>query len=500
MSDWWIFPPPSSCGHDNHKNNNHKNNKYGCYSKRQPVSFPYRVGDEVLVMVPQMKISNATVESAGSSSAADNQVLPNFAMITTTTSININISINNKNNNSTSCNNNTKQLPTILTGRVVQVKATEENSHHDVTINNKEVNIDTKNESTTITTSIDSSKTVVFVDVSASNNSLHRSGITPKTTPLLFNDKEQQRWLQPRFAVAKDESKSGVAVVLVQETAPFRQLIEFQLYQGNLGTNNNKDRVLEIGCSTGQLSQRIWKMGVGAWVGIDNSAEMVDTCSRQLQRYNIGIRSNYNILRIDPMLEPQRAYKETIKTLGGFPTVVCLDIGGNREIRPVLEVLSWVFRMFVFDSNSLDETNDELLDHKPLRLLLVKSRALVRSVLQDGANGKVRIDFPTGMISFGYDWFGSTLKRERPGAEVNRDDQRLSRHTLKRIRHPAKAPMAYSPTDGWTPICRYHNYHPKGCKKRNYAASPCVFDHEHCHACRQPGHIALHCTEESSRY
>jgi SAM-dependent methyltransferase len=476
MSDWWIFPPP---GHGGHGKPN-RNHKQGYYSKRQLVRFPYKVDDEVYVMVPQkiMERFDVAGKRLGGNSAADNQALPNFAFVTNNSNIN---------------------KRTVLIGRVVKVTIAEEDAHHDTETapTNKSVNAAT-NASTSNTNSNISSKTVVFVDVvlpSTSSVCTHRSVLT---TPLVFNEQEQQRFLQPRFAVTKvrdDSNKSNMAVVvLVQETAPFRRLIEFQLYQGNLGF---MDRVLEIGCSTGELSQRIWNMGVGAWVGIDNSAEMVSTCSRQLERYHIGTRSTYNVLRIDPMLEPQRAYNETIQALGGFPTVVCLDIGGNREFRPVIDVLSWVFQMFVL-SNSSDVTDDEL--RQPLRLILVKSRALVRSILQDGANGNVRIDYPTGLVSFGHDWLESVMKHGQRKSEVDGDDQRLNRQTLKRITHPAKAPMAYSPTDDRTPICRYHNYHPKGCKRRNYATSPCELDHDHCHACRKPGHIALNCTEGCSCY
>jgi SAM-dependent methyltransferase len=482
MSYWWIFPPPGIGSHGKLDNSQYN----GSYSKRQPLSFSYQVGDEVLVMVSEMtKITKEARESVGGHSDTDIRALPNFAMITKTDNS------TNNNTSTSSSSRKSKHWSTILMGRVKQVKTVEVDAAA-AAANNNETNARNTN-------SIVLSKTVVFVDVvfpPSSSNCSHNSVVSTMTTnSLLFNDLEQRRWLQPHFVMARDDDKSRVAVVLVQETAPFRRLIDFQLYQSHLG---HKDRVLEIGCSTGKLSQRIWKMDVDAWVGIDNSAEMINTCSRQLDRCNIGTRSRFNVLKVDPMLEPQRAYTETMKILGGFPTVICLDIGGNRELRAVMEVLSWVFRMFV-ESNSLDSTDDKL--RQPPRLLLVKSRALVRSLLQDGANGNVRIDYSTGMISYGYDWLKTTFQHGWPKPEGNRDDDEPHyKLTVKRISHPAKAPMAYSPIDGKTPICRYHNYHPQGCKRRDYAPSPCQFDHWHCHACRKPGHIALDCTEDCVCY
>lgn len=67
--------------------------------------------------------------------------------------------------------------------------------------------------------------------------------------------------------------------------------------------------------------------------------------------------------------------------------------------------------------------------------------------------------------------------------------------------HPKKVPLVLSPKDS-TPICRYHNYHPDGCKKFHKRKDvktakedkvQCQYDHEHCHYCQQVGHVALDC-------
>ena len=47
---------------------------------------------------------------------------------------------------------------------------------------------------------------------------------------------------------------------------------------------------------------------------------------------------------------------------------------------------------------------------------------------------------------------------------------------------------------GAPPICRFHNYDSRrggGCKKLRSGA--CPLDHEHCHFCLEPGHVAKEC-------
>ncbi|KAL3925533.1 MAG: hypothetical protein SGILL_000351 [Bacillariaceae sp.] len=273
-------------------------------------------------------------------------------------------------------------------------------------------------------------------------------------------------------------------IILVQETAPFRQVAQFQLCQDHL---HQKDRVLELGCSTGELSKRIWKADVQAWVGIDVSSEMTDRCKQLLQRYLESSKSNddgggrYNVLKVDPLVEPHRAYNESMELLGGIPpTVVCVDIGGNREHLPVMEILSWVFRFF---------SQPEEQSTCP-RLVMIKSRSLVRAMLADD---NLDVDASTGNISDNTPWFHSTL---RDLQEQQKKDILQQNSGKIKFKHPVKYPLALSPNDGITPICKYHNYHPDGCKRQ----SRCEFDHEHCHACRKPGHRAVDCPAESSCY
>ena len=55
-------------------------------------------------------------------------------------------------------------------------------------------------------------------------------------------------------------------------------------------------------------------------------------------------------------------------------------------------------------------------------------------------------------------------------------------------------------------ICRYENYDPaEGCRKfrdnnNNGPHGPCRCDHDHCHRCREEGHLALDCPNSVSLY
>jgi SAM-dependent methyltransferase len=415
--------------------------------KRQRVSYPYEVGDRVLMLVPRNDSNPQTDSTAGDLS-------------------NLNAA-----------------------GKLIAAGGVVKNLQE-----GKDLRPNETCDKISIQDPAGKKRVVVDVVTSTSTSNCCISG-----TSVSFTEKEQQRLLQPNFSAATMPTSKTV-VIMVPETAPFRQVAQFQLHPHTTCTG---DRVLEIGCSTGEMSKRLWRMGVQAWVGMDNSVEMVQRCFQQLKQHisskrKVNDGASYSVLKVDPLLEHHRAYDATIHALGGPPTAICLDIGGNRDVRPVMQVLSWVFKFFVEpDSSAALEEEAVLVEKQPPRLIIIKSRELVRNVLQEGNEGKVSIEHVTGMILDGKKWFETT--RSRLDGEDKQHGERGLLH-LKQIKHPAKAPMAYSPKDGTTPICRYHNYHQEGCKRHNDPVSPCPFDHNHCHACRQPGHIAMNCTEDCIRY
>eukprot|EP00934_Nitzschia_sp_Nitz4_P003690 Nitzschia sp. Nitz4//scaffold166_size90379//11034//11585//NITZ4_005046-RA/size90379-processed-gene-0.52-mRNA-1//-1//CDS//3329538163//3680//frame0 len=149
---------------------------------------------------------------------------------------------------------------------------------------------------------------------------------------------------------------------------------------------------------------------------------------------------------LDPLVDPRKATKEASKL--GDPTVVFLDIGGNRECINVLRMLDWVL-------NTFDP-----------RFVVIKSRELVQSL----QNFSDTICPETGIM----EQFQSWWERNRPKRAMPK--------------HPLKAALVMSPVDPKKPICRYHNYHKNGCKKDD-----CALDHEHCHACLKRGHRARDC-------
>ena len=139
------------------------------------------------------------------------------------------------------------------------------------------------------------------------------------------------------------------------------------------------------------------------------------------------------------------------------PSIVYLDIGGNREEAGVIEMMSWVL------SRSFSN----------LRMIVIKSREVIHTLKN---NSTTAIDAESGIVQNGSAWFQEKLMETRRRKE--------SRHL-----HPLQAPLVYSPCDTKQPICRYHNYDPKGCKK----ASNCPLDHDHCHLCLRKGHRAIDC-------
>lgn len=379
----------------------------------------------------------------------------------------------------------------------------------------------------------------------------HGGGTHFDEATLSFDPKEQQRLLQPMLCVATAASATAAApperaarcdppagpppvtVVLVRETAPFRQLVR-QL--------RSADRVLEIGCSTGELSKRVVPL-VDSWVGLDVSQGMVDRCTRQLAPSDSGpnrggqgggadggqddhpARSDPNtatrqqqghrrikIVKVDALVEPQRAFQEATTPFGP-PTVIFVDIGGNRECLPVLQILSWVFASFYptaipdsgADSHSASQQGGAPSSNG-VRLVMIKSREMVElmksAILDTGSS--VRIDPRTGVATDGHAWFVAACKDQRQVQQQQQQQERsTARMTLPRLRHPLKAPLVLSPADQVTPICRYHNYHRDGCKLMRTtndtqseqdcdggSGTYCALDHEHCHACRERGHVA----------
>mmetsp|Transcript_56535 Transcript_56535/g.137237 ORF Transcript_56535/g.137237 Transcript_56535/m.137237 type:complete len:455 (-) Transcript_56535:138-1502(-) len=318
-------------------------------------------------------------------------------------------------------------------------------------------------------------------------------------------------------------------------------------YGGGGDGGGDGDHVLEVGCSSGGLSKLILQRRPLSWVGIDNSQEMIDRCQNYLKDVfvnNVKDTTRTKLVKIDVISEPTRAYEEIVNVAtattttesstassstttfpSSSPTVIFVDIGGNRDDISVLKVLEWIFLSFLSGNRTDNESGQDTTPSSstssslPLRLVVVKSRALVESIQSSSlSDGEIEVS-STGVVSDGATWFHEAVT------------ERVHNVRPPLPKHPLKAPMVFSPVgDGTTPICRYHNYHVKGCWKYNsvinrrrnnnnnnddddYDEDPattrpkestsdgkdavnhvCPFDHDHCHACLQRGHKARDCS------
>lgn len=341
-------------------------------------------------------------------------------------------------------------------------------------------------------------------------------------------------------------------LLVTAETAPYRVLAASQV--------RPSDRVLEIGCSTGETTAVLVKyVPRGNVVAFDVGADMVERTKERLKLAadsSSGSSNSSNttcarvaVHKIDPFFDPRGAVEAASALLPGREDddssaesqvdasnstaaaaaavdtsrsrdvdVVFIDIGGNREVRGVVRMIAFVRTAFV----------------RPPRLIVVKSQALVAELSvspntaigmaddDDHDDGAATLTMAAknidpgscadyGKIMEGDVWFRGLLESsatttavatssasdvERtakggPGEEGDTSNGSSQHPNIPKHFHPNKAPLRLSPTDGVTPICRYHNYHREGCKK----GERCPFEHAVCHWCLRPGHVARSCED-----
>ncbi|CAM9738656.1 unnamed protein product [Ectocarpus fasciculatus] len=297
-------------------------------------------------------------------------------------------------------------------------------------------------------------------------------------------------------------------ILLTADTASFRLLAASQV--------RPCDTVLEVGCSTGETTAILAKyVPKGRVVALDVGADMVERTKERLKLVSSESETCADVAvhKMDPFLDPRRAVEaaeheteagigkdgggDSRPTKGGGVDAVFIDIGGNRELRGVVRMIDFARTAFA----------------QPPRLIVVKSQELVAG-LKAGSNaaGNIGNDGATtpaataseagsyaecGRIAEGDLWFRELLARStlaRPSCNEKTEgggdaSSGCSNRTTPKHFHPNKAPLRLSPSDGVTPICRYYNYHPEGCRK----GGRCPFDHAVCHWCLRPGHVALSC-------
>ena len=311
-----------------------------------------------------------------------------------------------------------------------------------------------------------------------------------------------------------DKMRHRPQIVVTSDTVNYRILAASQV--------KSDDFVLEIGCSTGECTAILarYVSSPSRIVAFDTGESMIAAAKKrvaeeQKQLKEVGgARANngaVSFYKIDALQDPRGALKaiqtstsvargDEDKKDGAtnsdsqpkYPDVVFIDIGGNREIKGVVRMMHWVLDAF---------------QSQPPRLIVVKSQELVGELRLASRNNTLllNIDDKDGTVHYGQDWFlllvDSIVDQANGGGNDNKDESQVGTGNNGRGRsggggpprfsHPLKAPLALSPVDDATPICRFHNYHPEGCKK----AESCDFDHDHCHFCLKKGHVARNCCE-----
>jgi SAM-dependent methyltransferase len=297
--------------------------------------------------------------------------------------------------------------------------------------------------------------------------------------------------------VHEDHGIGRTIVAITATTEKYRLLATSQI--------QSTDHVLEIGCSNGECSLVIAKyLSKGSLVAFDTSREMISQAQEKMSRQQNDIMvNNAQFHVVDPFIEPRKAL---LLATGGEQgqgeklkskkiSVVLIDIGGNRDLESVLKMLAWVRETF-----------------STLRLCIIKSKQMVDEVMADSycvdmlkesskdeqlTSTTKRLKTrpiiciqPSGVLTNGEVWFHAKVD-ERILGSTSSGVEKTTLLLAPRFSHPKRAPLSLSPKDGKTPICRYYNYHKNGCIK-----SDCTNDHEHCHWCLIPGHIALNCTNK----
>ena len=350
-------------------------------------------------------------------------------------------------------------------------------------------------EEETRATGNDGSKTEKFLikipiaNTKQSNDSSKKKDIDNPTS--FYTVAVRSNRLVPVLETSSDTTK----ILLTETTNKYRLLAASQL--------TKEDHILEIGCSNGECSLVIAKYG-GSLVGIDVSTEMIAQAKEKMSKTNNNKNSKVQFHILDPFLQPQKVIQLSSPSSlqdnddagrKKQPTVIFIDIGGNRDLTSVVRMLEWVKRSFtprliIIKSEEMVQSIKEECDssHSP-----TKHQTIDNDIDQIHSNDQMKRFKPSvirinssGRIENGEDWFHIQVSK------ISSNDNNGHLTAIRKLfPHPQKAPLKLCPIDQKTPICRYHNYHKNGCY--HHLEGKCPYDHNHCHWCLQKGHIALQC-------
>ncbi|KNC80709.1 hypothetical protein SARC_06930, partial [Sphaeroforma arctica JP610] len=225
--------------------------------------------------------------------------------------------------------------------------------------------------------------------------------------------------------------------------------------------------------------------------------------------------------------------------------VIFVDIGGNRDVHSVVELLAFLERyakdtceVVVVKSEALC---GEMYAQLGVGLRVTRDEGEINSssgpdkcgpgMASAGQDSETRMHAsqkqtkPNGMpemvpapthssVGLGVGtawmpncslWWSALCTRERLRAMAIKDSVGKSSTVpfAANMYHQRLSPKSLnfgvSKSSGAVYICRFHNYSESGCKQYQEATQmpgceeECVYDHDHCHACLLPGHIARQC-------
>lgn len=311
----------------------------------------------------------------------------------------------------------------------------------------------------------------------------------------IYSERRQRRPASEKdLPESSPQVDTALPILVTHDTATFRTLARTQLVppQQQHHDRNSTDTtacaagevVLEIGTSTGEMSQLLWKQkDVACWMGWDTAADMVQQVQRKLKQHSKansqkGNNQKRSCYKMDPLMEPDQAAHLVRQEfdLSSAQLTVFVDIGGDRQLHAVVLLLQWIIKSFSSERNN---------DNSMLGQIIVKSETLYQALrdYQSASSGDTA-DSSSYFLDDGGDWLKRhwrTAVRESFPRHPLQAPRRILPLVQKSNNHPGESRA----------ICRYHNYHPEGCAK--HADGRCPYDHDHCHLCLQVGHVARNC-------
>jgi hypothetical protein len=360
---------------------------------------------------------------------------------------------------------------------------------------------------------------------------------TPTPTPMptnwrmLLHESSAAAGAMPSYRaigsrVGDGEPASVATVVVTPDTDAFRRLARLQVDVRN-------DAVVEIGCSYGGCSQLLIDEGVPSAAAVMCEEELADVVAAPPSerasaraRY-VGVDNSFECVSHCCQTMPTARFQrlDAISDTPGLaallmaerPSLVVIDVGGNRALADVAELVERVVRELARPAAppTTEETEAAaaaMVETAPGKravvssraptspqppLVLVKSEALAAELVEEM---KLRVARSGAALSPGHrpedracatawiqcpDGWWAAL-RGRGLAQAAQD--RAAGIDRRRLRPPTWYPQRVGL--GGVNICRFHNYDAKrGCKR----GAACPLDHDHCHYCLQAGHAAHAC-------